>query len=80
MSFTIETDQNNKISFSDANVIREQGKFITSVNRKPTFSDVYAHFDSFIPSNYKTGKIYTIVNRCFAIYSSWSMFYQQLIL
>ena len=31
MSFTIETIQNNKISFLDVNVIREEGKFITSV-------------------------------------------------
>ena len=27
MSFTIETEQNNKISSLDVNVIREQGKF-----------------------------------------------------
>ena len=31
MSFTIETEQENKISFLDVNVIREQGEFITSV-------------------------------------------------
>ena len=30
------------------NVIREQGKFVTSVYWKPTFSDVYTHFDSFL--------------------------------
>ena len=30
MSFTIETEQNSKISFLDVNVIREQGKFVTS--------------------------------------------------
>ena len=28
MSFTIETEQNNKISFLDVNSFREQGKFI----------------------------------------------------
>ena len=31
MSFTIETEQNNKMLFLDINVIHEQGKFITSV-------------------------------------------------
>ena len=31
MSLTIETEQNSKISFLDVNVIREQGKFVTSV-------------------------------------------------
>ena len=49
MSFRIEPEQNNKISFLDINVIREQGKFITSIYQKPTFSGVYTHFDSFIP-------------------------------
>ena len=49
MSFTIENEQKKKISFLDANFIREQGKFITSVYRKPTFSVVYTHFDTFLP-------------------------------
>ena len=31
MSFTIETEQNSKISSLDVNVIRDQGKFVTSV-------------------------------------------------
>ena len=57
MPFTVETEQNNKISILDVNVIREQGKFITSVYRKPTFSAVYTHFDSFIPDTYKIGMI-----------------------
>ena len=80
MSLTIETEQNNKISFLDVNVIGEQGKFIRSVYRKPTFSGVHTHCDSFIPDIYKIVMIYTLVNRCFRICSSWSMFHQQLIL
>ena len=80
MSFNIETEQNNKISFLDVNVIREQGKFVTSVYRKPTFSGVYTHFDSFLPDTYKIGMIYTLINKCFQICSSWLMFHQQLIL
>ena len=63
MSFTIETQQNNKISFLDVGVIHEQGKFITSVYQKPTFSGVYTHFESFMPDTYKTYMIYTLVNR-----------------
>ena len=79
MSFTIETEQ-NKISFLNVNVIGEQGKFITSAYRKPTFSGVYSQFDSFIPDTYKIRIIYLIVDRCFWICSSWSVFHQQLIL
>ena len=79
MSFTIETEQ-NKISFLNVNVIGERGKFITSVYRKPTFSGVYSQFDSFIPDTYKIRIIYLIVDWCFRICSSWSVFHQQLIL
>ena len=80
MSFTIETEQENKISFLDVNVIRKQGEFITNVYRKPTFSGVYTHFDSFLPDTCKIGMTYTLANRRFRICSSWSMFHQQLIL
>ena len=76
MSFTIETEQNNKISLLDVNAICERDKFITSVYRKPTFSGIYTHVDSFLRDNYKTGRIYTLVNRCFRTCSSWSMFHQ----
>ena len=48
------------MSFLDVDVIREQGKFTTSVNRKPTFSGVYSHFDSFLPDTYKIGMIYIL--------------------
>ena len=34
MSFVIETEQNNEISFLDVNVIREQCRFVISVYRK----------------------------------------------
>ena len=59
MSFTIETNYNNKISFLDVNVICKQVKFITSVCRKPTFSGVYTNFDNFLPDKFKIGIIYT---------------------
>ena len=57
MSFIIESEQNNKISFLNVNFIRKQGKLVTSVYRKPTFSGAYTHFDSFLPDTYKIGMI-----------------------
>ena len=42
----------------DVNIIHEHGRFTTSVYRKPTFSGIYTHFDSFLPSTYKIGVIY----------------------
>ena len=72
MSFNIEIEQNNEISFLNVNVIPQDGKFTTSVYRKPTFSGLYTHFGSFLPNIYKIGMIYTLVNRCFRICSNWS--------
>ena len=40
MSFSAEIEKENKFSFLDVNVIREQGKFTTTIYRKPTFSGV----------------------------------------
>ena len=47
MTFTVETEQNYKISFLDINIILEQGKFITSANRKRIFSGVCTIFMAF---------------------------------
>ena len=50
ISFTIENEKDNRMSFLDVNIIHEKDKFTTSVYRKPTFSGIYTHFDSFLPS------------------------------
>ena len=68
------------MSFLDVEIIRKRGKFTTSVYRKPTFSGVYTHFDSFLPSTYKFGMIYTLAYRCFRICSDWTHFHAELVL
>ena len=78
MSFSMETEKENKLSFLDVEVIREQGKFTTTVYRKPTFSGVYSNFESFLPSVYKFGMVYTLVYRCFRISSNRTQFYTEL--
>ena len=47
------------MSFFDVYIIRKNKTFITFVYRKPTFSGVYTQFDSFLPSSYKFGTVYT---------------------
>ena len=66
------------LSFLDIEVFREKGKFVTTVYRKPTFSGVYTHFESFLPTIYKLGMIYTLAYRCLKIYSDWSKFHGEL--
>ena len=50
MSFSMETEKENKLSFLDVKVIREKGKFTTTIYRKLTFSGVYSNFESFLLS------------------------------
>ena len=79
MSFSMETEKENTLSFLDVEVICEQGKFTTTIYRKPTFSGVYSNFESFLPSVYKFGMVYTLVYRCFRICSNWIQFHTELI-
>ena len=79
MSFTIERKKQNKMSFLDVEIIREDKTFTTSVYRKPTFSGVYTYFDSFLPSTYKFGSVYTLVYNYLPISSSCTKFHIGLI-
>ena len=78
MPFSIEQEKNGKLSFLDVEVSREKGKFVTTVYRKPTFSGVCSHFESFLPKTYKSGMVYTLVYRCFKICSDWTKFHEEL--
>ena len=53
MNFTFEQEKNGKLSFLDVEVSRDGNTFATSVYRKPTFSGVYTHIDSFYHSHTK---------------------------
>ena len=68
-SFSFEQKRNGKLSFLDIEVSREKGNFVTTVYRKPTFSGVYTHFESFLPKVYKFVMVYTLAYRCFKISS-----------
>ena len=78
MSFSMEKEKENKLSFLDVEIKRELGKFTTTVYRKPTFSGVYSNFESFLPPVYKFGMVYTLVYRCFNICSNWTQCHTEL--
>ena len=67
MSFSMKTEKESKLSFLDVEIIREQGTFTTTIYRKPTFSGANSNYESFLPSVYKFGMVYTLVYRCFRI-------------
>ena len=42
ISFSMETEKENKLSFLDVDITREQGKSTTTIYRKTTFSGIYS--------------------------------------
>ena len=79
MSFLFEKEKNYKMSFLDVEISRENGKFVTTVYREPTFSSVYNSYESFLPSTYKFGMFYILVYRCFTLCSDWIKFHRELV-
>ena len=67
------------MSFRDVKIIREQGRFTTSVHRKPTFKGIYTHFDDSLASSNKIGLLHTLLCRCFRICSDWTKFHLELV-
>ena len=67
------------MSFLDIAFITEDKTFTTYVYRKLTFSGVYTHFDSFLPSIYKIGTVYLLAYICFLICSIWTKLHNKLV-
>ena len=63
INFSFETENEKQVSFLDVNVFRENGKFVTNVYRKQTFTGVYTNFSRFIPLEHKFGLVYTLLHR-----------------
>ena len=78
MSFADESEKQNRMSFLDVKIFSEDKTFTASAYHKPTFCGVYIHFDSFLPSNYTFGTVYTITYRCFRICLSWNKLHTEL--
>ena len=78
INFSLEKENEGRLSFLDVNIFREKGKFVTNVYRKKTFSGVYTNFDSFIPETYKTGLIKSLLFRCFNLCSDFVKFHHEI--
>ena len=51
MNFSLEKENDGRLSFLDINIFREKGKLVTNAYRKKTFSGVYTNFK---PETYKS--------------------------
>ena len=70
MSFTYEVEENNKQSFLDVSVSREENKF-------STFSVLYTNCVSFIADGYQKGLIYCLLFRAFILTVNWQKFHDE---
>ena len=67
------------MSFPNVNIIPEKDNFTTFVYCKQTFSGIYTHFDSFLPSSNKVGLLHALLSRYFRICSDWTKFHLELV-
>ena len=67
INFTVEQETVGSLSFLDVKVCRENGKLVTSVYRKPTFSGFFSIYETFIPTYQKREVLHTLLHRSFSI-------------
>ena len=67
LKFTSEAENDNSFSFLDIKITRHNQQFKMSVYRKPTFSGVFKHYESYLDQTYKKSLIDTLLFRCFSI-------------
>ena len=75
INFSFETKKNEQMPFLDVSVFHENGKFVTNVYRKETFTGVYTNFSSFIELEHKFGLVYRLLHLCFCLVSNMSKFH-----
>ena len=63
ISFTIEHESNNQLSFLDTLVSRDSEKLNVDVYRKPTYTDRYLDFDSHHDKKHKISAAATLLHR-----------------
>ena len=67
LKFTSEAENDNSFSFLDIKITRHNQQFKTSVYRKPIFSGLFTHYESYMDQTYKKSLIDTLLFHCFSI-------------
>ena len=75
INFTVEKENVGSLSFLDVKICRKNGKSVTSIYRKPTFSGVFTSYESFIPTYQKRGLLHTLLHRSFSICCDFKTFH-----
>ena len=77
IKFSIEFENQRKLSFLDILIERSDDGFITSVFRKKTFTGLGSSYFSFTPLIYKISAIKTLIYRAYHISSSYINFHNE---
>ena len=78
INFTVEKENVSSLSFLDVKICRKNGKFVTSVYIKPTFSGVFTNYESFISTYQKRGLLHTLLHRSFSICCDFKTFHSEI--
>ena len=78
IKFTKEEESDNKLSFLDILVTRENGQLSTGIFRKKTFTGLGLNFFSNCPFVFKINSCKTLLFRAFSLSSSWIKFHEEL--
>ena len=62
----------NYFLFLDIKITHHNQQFKTSVHRKPTFSGVFMHYESYLDQTYKKSLTDTLLFRCFSVCSDYT--------
>ena len=78
IQFTYQTENNNSISFLDIELLRVGENNETRVFRKPTNIDLYIHWQSFAPLQWKHSTLKTTIYRSYIVCSNEKHHYSEL--
>ena len=67
INFNIEQENVVSLWFLVVKISCKNGKFVTSVYRKPTFSGAFTNYENFILIYQKRGLLHTLLHRSFSI-------------
>ena len=62
MKFTAETESNNSINYLDITIHKTPTKWVTSIHRKPTYTDTVIPYSSNHPAQHKYAAIWILYN------------------
>ena len=79
IQFTMEQENNNRLSFLDIMVYRENNQFLTDIFRKKTFTGLGMNFFSHCPFSFKLNSCKTILSTAFTLTSNWIKFPEEII-